>query len=120
MTKQKLQVRRFVAVLIIIFISLFLIIRHDDMWQINQSPAINDLNSRSLAQVALESLEVKVKSSKTEYSRDQFGNGWASHMGCDTRNIILHRDMIDVVINDDCKVISGKLNDPYTGKMIEF
>lgn len=40
--------------------------------------------------------------------------------GCDTRNIILNRDLVNVVIDDQCHVLSGILNDPYTGKTINF
>ncbi len=36
------------------------------------------------------------------------------------REIILNRDLLDVKINDKCQVVSGILNDPYTGKTIYF
>jgi hypothetical protein len=32
----------------------------------------------------------------------------------------LNRDLVDVVLNDKCQVVSGTLNDPYTGKTISF
>ncbi|MEO7905266.1 MAG: HNH endonuclease family protein, partial [Candidatus Saccharimonadales bacterium] len=44
----------------------------------------------------------------------------ASSGGCDTRNVILNRDMSDVTHNDSCQVLSGVLNDSYTGKSIVF
>lgn len=75
---------------------------------------------RELATTVLESLEVKGRAPKTGYKRTQFGNGWANVGGCDTRNRILARDMLDVAVSDDCKVLSGTLNDPYTGKIIVF
>lgn len=68
----------------------------------------------------LASLEVKGKAPKSGYSRLQFGNGWRETNGCDTRNIILARDLKDVQTNKKCQVMSGKLNDPYTGKIISF
>jgi hypothetical protein len=68
----------------------------------------------------LASLPVKGRAPKTGYSRDQFGSGWTTTQGCDTRNIILHRDLTDVVMGEDCKVVSGTLDDPYTGKAIQF
>jgi hypothetical protein len=64
---------------------------------------------------------VKGRAPKTGYSRSEYGDGWATVGGCDMRNIMLARGMTDVVLADDgCIVLSGKLNDPYTGKIIEF
>ena len=82
--------------------------------------AINAQSSGTLALDALSTLPVKGRAPKTDYSRDQFGAGWATTLGCDTRNIILNRDLSGVVIDEKCNVISGTLNDPYTGKMISF
>ncbi len=76
--------------------------------------------NKELATAVLETLLVKGRAPKTGYKRTQFGNGWASEAGCDTRNRILARDMADAKVNDNCKVLSGTLNDPYTGKTIPF
>lgn len=65
-------------------------------------------------------LEVKGRAPKTGYARAQFGDGWDSINGCTTRNIILHRDLYDVVVDDTCRVISGTLLDPYSGEKIMF
>ena len=72
------------------------------------------------ALATLDLLTVKGRAPKTDYSREQFGNGWALTTGCDTRNIILNRDMADTVVDDECNVTRGVLNDPYTGKVIQF
>lgn len=72
------------------------------------------------ASEALNELTVKGRAPKTGYSRDQFGNGWGKTNGCDTRDIILYRDLQNPVLEGECTVISGTLNDPYTGKIIEF
>ena len=69
---------------------------------------------------ALETLPVKGRAPKTDYARSQFGSGWTTVSGCDTRNIILHRDLQDPVLDDTCAVVSGILNDPYTGTVINF
>ena len=69
---------------------------------------------------ALESLPVKGRAVKTGYARNQFGSGWATTNGCDTRNIILHRDLQDPVLDENCTVLSGTLNDSYTGTVINF
>jgi hypothetical protein len=60
------------------------------------------------------------------YEREAFlPGGWADldHDGCYTRNEILARDLEDVVFiedGEDCKVASGRLEDPYTGVIIDF
>jgi len=91
--------------------------------QINQiSPT--DIEEPGIATDAamsvLEKLDIKGRAPKTGYSRNQFGNGWATTGGCDTRNIILNRDLINSVVDEGCNVTSGTLNDPYTGKVIDF
>lgn len=68
----------------------------------------------------LDSLEVKGRAPKTGYSRAQFGDGWDIKGACDVRNIILNRDLQDVIVDSDCKVLEGVLNDPYTGGLIQF
>lgn len=68
----------------------------------------------------LNTLAVKGRAPKTGYARTQFGDGWALTRGCDMRNIILHRDLVDVAVNDACKVMSGTLRDPYTGTDVTF
>lgn len=74
----------------------------------------------ALAADILNKIEVKNLASENNYSRNNFGSDWASVGGCDTRNIILNRDLVDTVVNDKCEVMSGKLADPYTGKIINF
>lgn len=69
---------------------------------------------------SLAELPVKGRAPKTGYSRSQFGDGWEIVMGCDMRNRILMRDLQGGILNDKCKVISGTLDDPYTGKVIQF
>lgn len=78
----------------------------------------------------LDGLEVKGRAPKTGYSRDQFGQAWSDdvtveggHNGCDTRQDRLKAQLTDVVIKpgtNDCVVLTGKLDDPYTGKTIDF
>lgn len=71
----------------------------------------------------LETLEIKGRAPKTGYSRDQFGNGWLDPdgNGCDGRNDILQRDLDNVTLADNgCTVLSGVLDDPFTGETINF
>ncbi len=68
----------------------------------------------------LATLEVKGRAPKTGYARTQFGDGWSFVGSCDTRNVILNRDLSSVVVTSTCKVQSGVLNDPYTGTVVNF
>ena len=59
------------------------------------------------------------------YSRAAFGDAWedVDGNGCDTRNDILRRDLVDIVYRSNdlgCTVITGTLVDPYTGQTISF
>lgn len=82
--------------------------------------AIESAPAASSALAALDTLPVKGRAPKTDYKRTQFGNGWALRNGCDMRNLILQRDLVNPIVGEDCKVIRGTLNDPYTGKEISF
>jgi hypothetical protein len=88
--------------------------------EFQQSPQSDIVSGENEAIAALDTLDVKGRAPKTGYVREQFGDGWSEASGCDTRNIILHRDLTSVEVNDRCQVISGTLNDPYTGKTIQF
>lgn len=72
----------------------------------------------------LATLPIKGRAPKTGYDRGQFGQAWADvdRNGCDTRNDILKRDLTGVSYTNSvpCKVQSGTLADPYTGKTISF
>ena len=73
----------------------------------------------------LAGIPIKGRAPKTGYDREQFGPAWADvdHNGCDTRNDILARDLVDVVYKDgtkECVVASGTFHDPYTGATISF
>jgi hypothetical protein len=107
----------FILILVGLFISILV---SQEMWQPTIAPASPTKNATGSAADLLTTIAIKGRAPKTGYERTQFGNGWATAMGCDTRNIILHRDMKQVVVADGCKVESGVLYDPYTGKTIIF
>lgn len=91
--------------------------------QVSPETAQNTSQTSALTGTAAEALErlgVKGRASKTGYERSQFGDGWATVMGCSTRDIILNRDLKDVVLDGECTVVSGVLNDPYTAAVIVF
>ena len=77
--------------------------------------------SSKLASDALADLPIRGRAPKTDYAREQFGAGWAEVEGCDMRNVILQRDLDKVRLSTDgCVVMSGTLQDPYTGNTIKF
>ena len=76
------------------------------------------------ALTVLNSLSVKGRAAKTGYTRAQFTH-WSDldRNGCDARNDTLKRDLTEVIYKAgtrDCKVISGLLLDPFSGKIITF
>lgn len=117
MKRNVYKLRRFVAVLALIATTCVVLLSHPEL---QQTLAPVETGDGREAVTVLEELAVKGRAPKTDYSRAQFGDDWASEGGCDTRNIILHRDLRDVVVNDECQVMSGVLDDPYTGKTIHF
>ncbi|BDV31411.1 GmrSD restriction endonuclease domain-containing protein [Microbacterium terricola] len=75
------------------------------------------------AAALLETLPVKGRAPKTGYEREaQYGTAWidVDRNGCDTRNDILARDLTEIDRPAGCRVLSGTLDDPYTGSTIDF
>ncbi|MFI0447586.1 HNH endonuclease family protein [Actinomadura sp. 6N118] len=70
----------------------------------------------------LDSLRVASESRGSGYERDRFGTRWKDidRNGCDQRNDVLGRDLREVRKRGRCVVLSGTLNDPYSGKKITF
>lgn len=116
--------RQILALLMAAFVACVVFIAQQD--QFTPSSVLSAEQERQYfgEQTALEVLgllEVKGRAPKTGYERAQFGDGWAREGGlCDMRNIILARDLTDVVIDNQCRVQSGQLNDPYTGQILLF
>jgi hypothetical protein len=75
-------------------------------------------------------LPVKGRAPRTGYTREQFGPAWTDdvdvtggHNGCDTRNDVLRRDLTAERLKPGtrgCVVLSGRLVDPYTRRVIAF
>lgn len=118
--KHTLKIRRtVVSVVVLIGISAGIFVS-PDFYQPIMSQVTQPTQATGDAAEALETLAVKGRAPKTHYSRDQFGDGWREKNGCDTRDIILNRDLENPAVNADCEVTSGTLHDPYTGKTINF
>ncbi|MBM3209874.1 HNH endonuclease [Candidatus Saccharibacteria bacterium] len=93
----------------------------EDIAQNNSAPKVQETTDTSrLARSALNELPAKGRAAKTGYNRENFSDGWGELAGCGMRDVILNRDLRDVQINIECQVVSGVLNDPYTGKQIVF
>lgn len=75
------------------------------------------------ARTALDTLPVREPDPDTGYARERFGTAWADvdGNGCDTRNDVLARDLVDVRLDPaGCLVLAGTLADPYTGEAVAF
>lgn len=76
----------------------------------------------------LEDLRVKGWDRTQDFNRARFGEPWSDdvnvefgHNGCNTRDDILRRDLVDVRVRPGtCFAQSGVLHDPYTGQTIVF
>lgn len=116
------RTRRITGFILFLALSFATIILHPALYQPVVLPLTDEQSADGSGEAltVLNQLAVKGRAPKTDYSRAQFGQGWSIVNGCDTRNIILHRDMTQVVMNEGCQVVSGTLADPYTGATIIF
>lgn len=75
--------------------------------------------------------EVPVRVRGNDYRRAAFGDSWdddnsapGGHNGCDTRNDILNRDLVDktfvAIKRCPSAVATGTLHDPYTNAVVSF
>ncbi len=118
--KRTHAIRRSLAVLFALVVIVVGILQNPDLYQA-ELPAIQPTEQAAgEAAIVLAELPVKGRAPKTGYTRSQFGDGWGKTLGCDTRNEILRRDLVNTIVNLECQVVTGILHDPYTGKAIEF
>ena len=87
-------------------------------------PLSNTAQADQDALTVFNSLEVKGRAAKTGYARSQFPH-WSDpdRNGCDARNDTLKRDLTQISFKSgtrDCKVLTGQLLDPFSGKVITF
>ena len=92
-------------------------------------PAMSAAQADAVVAV-LVTLPVKGRAPKTGYARAEFGDAWTDdvdvaggHNGCDTRNDILGRDLVQTIFKPgtrDCVVLNGLLHDPYSAKSVPF
>lgn len=76
-----------------------------------------------LATEVLELLPVKGRAAKTGYARTEFYNSWPTIDGCSLRQRIIKRELGDSAVissEDNCTVVSGEYDEPYTGSHLIF
>ncbi len=119
--------KKFVTVLVLAIVIAIGAFNLDSPAQHSSDDDISNLPApiASPAAQTLQQLPIKGRAPKTGYERSQFGNGWNTIRGCDVRNLILQRDLTNVTFTDSldgigCLVATGTLNDPYSGKVIQF
>jgi hypothetical protein len=78
--------------------------------------------NRGEALRALAKLPIKGRAPQTGYSREMFSDDWDYYNGCDVRNRILARDLVQYNYRSDsyCIIENGILEDPFTGQVIAF
>ena len=117
--------RRIIAGCVLLAVAALLLVVNPDNYANEQSPPVDTSTTEPAivprdAQAALELLAVKGRAAKTGYDRDKFGAGWGLIQGCSVRDVILQRDLIETVVDAQCRVVSGVLDDPYTARSIRF
>ena len=90
------------------------------------NPTVGELTGEytasGTAAQTLQQLTIDDDPRRAGYDRDSFGFRQTDDdgNGCDVREDVLARDLTDVRYQQGCKVQSGTLADPYTGKTIRF
>lgn len=69
-----------------------------------------------LATTILEKIEVKGRAPKTGYARTEFYDGWPTVGGCSLRQKIIKREFGESAVLDNCSVVAGEYDEPYTGE----
>ena len=124
----KLKKRRMVAVLFALAAVVLWLVVNPASYEQEYTQAVNDgadygavavseeNPNAPLAVDVLESLEVKGRAPKTGYSREVFYNGWPTVDGCSLRQRIIKREFGDSAVLEECNVVAGEYDEPYTGE----
>ncbi|MBR3233061.1 HNH endonuclease [Candidatus Saccharibacteria bacterium] len=118
------KTRRVGGFLGLLAIVLGIILLNPNSYETTYTPTnVSADNNATLAVNVLEKLEVKGRAPKTGYDREQFYKSWPSIDGCNLRQRIIKRDLGDTAVvssEDNCTVISGEYDEPYTGSRLVF
>ncbi len=130
MTIRRYRARRLVAVCTTIAGLVGIVIAHPGNYEqqaeaeANTTIATNgvEVNPELLATNILDQLEIKGRAPKTGYERTAFYSGWPNIDGCSLRQRIIKRELgkTAMLAEDNCTVISGEFDEPYTGSHLVF
>lgn len=123
------KMRRFLVVLVVIIaFGCFLAVKMAEnepkqpKTEVSTNSSVSDEDEKlPLAEDVLAKIEVKGRAPKTGYKRDEFYDDWPKIDGCSLRQRIIKREFGDSAqLKDNCDVISGEYDEPYTGKHQTF
>lgn len=137
MTGRKMQYRwrRIIGVVAAVAAGVGLVIANPGSYEETFEPVVAPQGSQAayasnnetpdilLAMTVLEELEIKGRAPKTGYDRnEQFYKTWPSIEGCSLRQRIIKRELDESAMldSDNCTVISGEFDEPYTGQHLIF
>lgn len=130
MGRRKIQYRwrRIAAVIGAVVAAVGLVIASPDSYEqildtaASQAQAEAVQSDQLLASVVLEKLEIKGRAPKTGYSREEFYKTWPTIDGCNLRQRIIKRELGETakLDADNCTVLSGEYDEPYTGQHLVF
>ena len=128
----KLKKRRMIAVLFALVGVIIWLVTNPASYEQEYTQAVNDgadyaaeavsaeNPNAPLASDILEKLEVKGRAPKTDYSREQFYSGWPNIDGCSLRQRIIKREFGESAVLEECNVIAGEYDEPYTGEHLKY
>lgn len=128
----KLKKRRMIAALFALVGVIIWLVTNPASYEQEYTQAVNDgadyaaeavsaeNPNAPLASDILEKLEVKGRAPKTDYSREQFYSGWPNIDGCSLRQRIIKREFGESAVLEECNVIAGEYDEPYTGEHLKY
>lgn len=105
-------------VIVLLSLVLFLLRNQDSTRTLNTQKTTEIVGLNAID--SLDKIEIRENVRHEEYKREYFGDGWSEINGCDTRNVILFRDLKNIETDGRCTVLTGELFDPYTATKIRF
>ena len=128
----KLKKRRFIVVIATLALVVVWLVVNPASYESEFTQAVNDGAdfaaeavsepdpNAPLAVDVLNKLEVKGRAPKTGYDREQFYSGWPTVDGCSLRQRIIKREFGNSAVLEECNVVAGEYDEPYTGEHLKF
>lgn len=122
--RNKYKTRQTLGFLALLAVAFGVILFNPESYETTYTPTnVSAEENSTLASEILEKLEVKGRAPKTGYEREQFYKSWPTVDGCSLRQRIIKRELGDTAVidsTDNCTVISGEYDEPYTGSHLVF